>query len=160
MNKTAVEFSEQARKTLEDILKRYPDKRSAMLPVLHLAQDEFKVLSDEVIEYLSDIMGFSPAYVKGVVTFYKLFNTKPVGRYHIQLCTNISCALLGSEDILTYLKEKLGLDVGEVSSDGKFSLTTVECLGSCGTAPVMQINDTYYENLTKDKVDEILGKLS
>ncbi len=156
---TAVEFSRDAKKAMDDILKRYPDKRSAMLPVLHLAQDEFRVLSDEVIEYLSDIMGFSPAYIKGVVTFYKLFNTKPVGKYHIQLCTNISCSLLGSEDILAYLKEKLGLNEGEVSSDGKFSLTTVECLGSCGTAPVMQINDTYYENLTKEKVDEILRKL-
>src|SRR3989338_189609 len=145
---TAVEFSRDAKKAMDDILKRYPDKRSAMLPVLHLAHDEFKVMSDEVIEYLSDIMGFSPAYIKGVVTFYKLFNTKPVGRYHIQLCTNISCSILGSEDILAYLKEKLGLNEGEVSSDGKFSLTTVECLGSCGTAPVMQINDTYYENLT------------
>ena len=156
---TAVEFSRDAKKALEDILKRYPDKKSAMLPVLHLAQDEFKVLSDEVIEYLSDIMGFSPAYIKGVVTFYKLFNTKPLGKYHIQLCTNISCSILGSEDILAYLKDRLGLDVGDVSSDGKFSLTTVECLGSCGTAPVMQINDTYYENLTKEKVDEILRKL-
>ena len=156
---TAVEFSRDAKKAMDDILKRYPDKKSAMLPVLHLAQDEFKVLSDDVIEYLSDIMGFSPAYIKGVVTFYKLFNTKPVGKYHIQLCTNISCSLLGSEDILAYLKEKLGLNEGEVSSNGKFSLTTVECLGSCGTAPVMQINDTYYENLTKEKVDEILRKL-
>ena len=156
---TAVEFSRDAKKAMDDILKRYPDKNSAMLPVLHLAQDEFKVLSDDVIEYLSDIMDFSPAYIKGVVTFYKLFNTKPVGKYHIQLCTNISCSILGSEDILAYLKEKLGLNEGEVSSDGKFSLTTVECLGSCGTAPVMQINDTYYENLTKEKVDEILRKL-
>ena len=156
---TAVEFSRDAKKAMDDILKRYPDKKSAMLPVLHLAQDEFKVLSDDVIEYLSDIMGFSPAYIKGVVTFYKLFNTKPVGKYHIQLCTNISCSLLGSEDILAYLKEKLGLNEGEVSSDGKFSLTTVECLGSCGTAPVMQINNTYYENLTKEKVDEILKNL-
>ena len=156
---TAVEFSRDAKKAMDDILKRYPDKSSAMLPVLHLAQDEFKVLSDDVIEYLSDIMGFSPAYIKGVVTFYKLFNTKPVGKYHIQLCTNISCSILGSEDILAYLKEKLGLNEGEVSSDGKFSLTTVECLGSCGTAPVMQINDTYYENLTKEKVDEILKSL-
>ena len=156
---TAVEFSRDAKKAMDDILKRYPDKNSAMLPVLHLAQDEFKVLSDDVIEYLSDIIDFSPAYIKGVVTFYKLFNTKPVGKYHIQLCTNISCSLLGSEDILAYLKEKLGLNEGEVSSDGKFSLTTVECLGSCGTAPVMQINDTYYENLTKEKVDEILRKL-
>ncbi len=156
---TAVEFSRDAKKAMDDILKRYPDKKSAMLPVLHLAQDEFKVLSDDVIEYLSDIMGFSPAYIKGVVTFYKLFNTKPVGKYHIQLCTNISCSILGSEDILAYLKEKLGLNEGEVSSDGKFSLTTVECLGSCGTAPVMQINNTYYENLTKEKVDEILKNL-
>ena len=109
---TAVEFSRDAKKAMDDILRRYPDKNSAMLPVLHLAQDEFKVLSDDAIEYLSDIMGFSPAYIKGVVTFYKLFNTKPVGKFHIQLCTNISCSLLGSEDILAYLKEKLGLNEG------------------------------------------------
>ncbi|RMG56904.1 MAG: NADH-quinone oxidoreductase subunit NuoE [Deltaproteobacteria bacterium] len=155
----AVKFSEQAQREFEEILKRYPERQAAILPTLHLAQREFGYISPEVVEYVSDLLGFTPARIYGVVTFYTMYNRNPVGKYHLQVCRNISCSLLGAKHIIEHLTEKLGIKPGETTPDGKFTLSLVECLGSCGTAPVMQINDDYYENLTVEKVDEILEKL-
>jgi NADH-quinone oxidoreductase E subunit len=155
----ALEFSPETYKKFEETVSRYPKKEAAMLPVLYLAQEEFGYLSPEVIEYVARIMGQSPARVQGVVSFYTMFNTRPVGRHHIQVCRTLSCALGGAEKITSFIKKTLGIEPGQTTSDGRFTLSEVECLASCGTAPMMQINDDYYENLTEKKVTDILQSL-
>lgn len=152
------EFSPQAKQEFDHLISLYPEKRAALLPVLHLAQREFGWLSVEAIEYVASIMGLSPAQVASVISFYTMFNTKPVGKYHVQICRNITCTMMGSEDLIDYVRARCNIDVGETTPDGKFTLTTVECLGSCDTSPVMQVNGRYYENLTLEKVQEQLDK--
>jgi NADH-quinone oxidoreductase E subunit len=127
--------------------------------VLYLAQEEFGYLSEEAIAYVANLMEQSPARVRGVVTFYTMLNTRPVGRHHIQVCRTLSCALAGSENITRFITSNLGVAPGETTPDGRFTLSEVECLASCGTAPMMQINDDYYEGLTEKKVSEILASL-
>jgi NADH-quinone oxidoreductase subunit E len=155
----AVAFSPEAYKKFEEIVARYPKREAAMLPVLYLAQQEFGHIGPEVIDYIAELMGQSPARVYGVVSFYTMFNMKPIGRYHIQVCRTLPCALGGAEKVTGLLKKRLGIDCGETTPDGRFTLSEVECLASCGTAPMMQINDDYYENLTEEKITEILGAL-
>jgi NADH-quinone oxidoreductase E subunit len=155
----ALEFSPQTYKKFEETVSRYPKKEAAMLPVLYLAQEEFGHLSAEAIEYVARIMGQSSAKVQGVVSFYTMFNTKPIGRHHIQVCRTLSCALGGAEKITGFIKKALGIEPGQTTADGRFTLSEVECLASCGTAPMMQINDDYYESLTEEKVTEILQRL-
>jgi NADH-quinone oxidoreductase E subunit len=155
----AVEFSPDTYEKFEQTVSRYPKKEAAMLPVLYLAQAEFGYLGPEAIEYVAKLMGQSPAQVRGVVSFYTMLNMKPIGRYHIQVCRTLPCALRGAERLTTFIKKTLGIEVGQTTADGKFTLSEVECLASCGTAPMMQINDDYYENLTDEKTAEILGSL-
>ena len=152
-------FSETARRELETILARYPDREAAILPALHLAQREFGYLSDEAIVYVAGHLGFTPARIEGVATFYTMYNRKPVGKYHLQICRNISCSLLGAEHLIDHVSRKLGVHPGETTPDGKFTLSKVECLGSCGTAPVLQLNDDYHEDLTEEKIDALLAGL-
>jgi NADH-quinone oxidoreductase subunit E len=152
-------FSSEALRELEAIRSRYPDKEAAILPALHLAQREFGYVSDEAIVVLADLLGFTPARIEGVATFYTMYNRKPVGRYHVQICRNISCSLLGAEHLIEHVSKKLGVKPGETTPDGKFTLTAVECLGSCGTAPVMQVNDDYHESLTEETIDALLDRL-
>ena len=141
------------------IVQRYPQKQAALLMVLHYVQGRFGYLSQESIQAVADELELTAAKVRGVATFYTMYNLAPVGKYHIQVCTNLSCSLMGSETVMDHLKRRLGIGVGETTEDGRFTLSEVECLASCGTAPMMQINDDYYENLTPEKVDEILGSL-
>jgi NADH-quinone oxidoreductase E subunit len=155
----ALEFSPEAYKKFEETVNRYPKREAAMLPVLYLAQQEFGYLGQEAIEYIATLMGQPPARVYGVVTFYTMFYTKPIGRYHIQVCRTLPCALRGAEKLTGLLRKTLGVEVGQTTADGRFTLSEVECLASCGTAPMMQINDDYYENLTDEKVTEILAGL-
>ena len=155
----SVEFSPETLKIFEETLSRYPKKEAAMLPVLYLAQQEFGYLSTEAIEYVARLMGQSPAQVHGVVSFYTMYNMKPIGRHHIQVCRTLSCALAGAEKITDFIKNKLAIDLGQTTADRRFTLSEVECLASCGTAPMMQINDDYYENLDEKKVTEILESL-
>jgi NADH-quinone oxidoreductase subunit E len=138
---------------------RYPKKEAAMLPVLYLAQQEFGYLSPEAIDYIAKLMGQPPARVHGVVSFYTMYNMKPIGRHHIQVCRTLPCALGGAEKITDFIKKKLAIELGQTTADGRFTLSEVECLASCGTAPMMQINDDYYENLNEEKVTEILDSL-
>ncbi len=152
-------FSEETRAKFERMLARYPNRRAAILPTLHLAQREFGYLSDEAIGHVAALLGFTPAQIEGVATFYTMYNRKPVGKYHLQICRNLSCSLMGAEGLIEHVSKKLGVRPGETTADGKFTLTTVECLGSCGTAPVMQINDDYHEDLTAESVDALLEKL-
>jgi NADH-quinone oxidoreductase E subunit len=155
----AVKFSEESLKRFDEIVGRYPKKEAAMLPVLYLAQKEFGYLSSEAIEYVAGIMDVPVARVYGVVTFYTMLNMKPIGRHHIQICRTLPCALAGAERIAAAIRAKLRIGVGETTVDGKFTLSEVECLASCGTGPMMQVNDDYYENLNEQRVGEILDKL-
>jgi NADH-quinone oxidoreductase E subunit len=155
----AVEFSPETLKKFEETVSRYPKKEAAMLPVLYLAQQEFGYLSPEAIDYVAKLMGQSPAKVHGIVSFYTMYNMKPIGRHHIQVCRTLSCALGGAEKITDFIKKKLAIELGQTTADGRFTLSEVECLASCGTAPMMQINDDYYENLNEEKVTEILQSL-
>jgi NADH-quinone oxidoreductase subunit E len=157
----ATVLSEELKTRITQLKERYPQSKSALLPALHLAQREHDGwLSEEVMAEVAEVMGLPPAEVRSVVSFYTLFNRQPVGRYLVQVCTNISCSLLGAEHIVNYLERKLGIGVGETTPDGLFTLLEVECLGSCGTAPMMQVNDTYYENLTVERVAKILSELA
>jgi NADH-quinone oxidoreductase subunit E len=155
----AVEFSPETLQKFYETLSRYPKKEAAMLPVLYLAQQEFGYISPEAIEYVARLMGQSPARVRGVVSFYTMYNMKPIGRHHIQVCRTLSCALAGAEKITHFIKNKLDIELGQTTADGRFTLSEVECLASCGTAPMMQINDDYYENLNEERVTEILESL-
>lgn len=154
-----MQFSESGLKVYEEILHHYPNKEAALKTVLWLAQREFGTITDEVEGYLSELMEVPIAHIHGVATFYTMFNKAPVGRYHIQVCHNLSCSLLGAEHIVYHLEELLGVKVGETTEDGLFTLSEVECLGSCGTAPMMQVNETYHENLSPAGVKEIIENL-
>lgn len=154
-----IKFSEAASKEYQNILKKYPEARAALLPVLHLAQREFGWISHDVMRYLSELMDLPVTEIFDTATFYTMFKTKPGGKYHIQLCSTISCALRGSRQLFEHISQKYEIGDGEVSADGKFSLLKVECLGSCGTAPVVQINDDYYEDMTVEKLDSVLNDL-
>jgi len=155
----ALEFSPDTLKQFEATVARYPKKEAAMLPVLYLAQKEFGHLGPEAIEYVAWLMEQSPARVHGVVSFYTMYNVKPIGRHHIQVCRTLSCALGGAERITGLIKKKLGIEPGQTTADGRFTLSEVECLASCGTAPMMQVNDEYYEGLTEEKLTAILDSL-
>lgn len=153
------EFSDKTKKKIEEILSRYPRKEAAILPVLHLTQQEFGFISSKEEKLVADILGIKPIEVREVVSFYTMLLRQPVGKYHIQVCTNLSCSLMGAEKLIDYLKEKLGIEPGQTTQDEKFTLTTVECLGACELAPSMMINFDYHGNLDKKKIDEILDKL-
>jgi len=155
----AIEFSESARAEFKELLKSYPNKRAACLPGLYIAQREFGHVSLEAMEYVAGLLELSPANVYGVASFYTMYNKEQVGKYLVQVCMNLPCAMVGAEEVLEHISEKLGIKEGETTSDEKFTLMKVECLGACGAAPMMQINDEYYEDLTPAKVDEILDGL-
>ncbi len=152
----SVRFSQQAQKEFEEIVRRYPQKQAAMLPVLYLAEREFGHVSQEVEEYVGELLEVPPVKVHEVMTFYTLIADKPRGKQHFQVCRGLSCYLLGCDKIIRYLSEKLNLKPGETSADLKYTLTEVECLGACETAPMMQLNDEYIGHLTEKKIDEIL----
>ena len=158
----AVRFSEETFKKFQEILTHYPPehKRAAILPTLWLAQQEFGYLSLKVMEYIAELLGLSPAYVASVASFYTMFPTKPMGKYHVQVCTNLSCTLVGAEKIVACLEKQLGIGLGETTLDRQFSLSEVECLASCGTAPVVQVNEDYHENLTPERVLELIDRLT
>lgn len=153
------EFSDQTKKKIAEAIARYPHKRAALLPVLHLVQEEIGYISGAEEKQVAELFGLKPIEVHEVVSFYTMYNRQPVGKYHIQVCSNLSCSLLGAYTLIDYLKEKLGIEVGETTPDKKFTLTTVECLGACEHAPCMMVNFDYYGNLNKKTIDEILNNL-
>jgi NADH-quinone oxidoreductase subunit E len=152
-------FNKENLERIEALRLRYPSPKALSLPCLWMAQYQEGQISLEAIEAIAEVVDMPPMEVYRVATFYTMFNLEPVGKYHIQLCKTLSCALRGKAEMLARLTERLGIEPGESSKDGKYTLTQVECLGSCGTAPVMQINDRYYENLTPEKIDAILDTL-
>ncbi|HEX6926228.1 MAG TPA: NAD(P)H-dependent oxidoreductase subunit E [Longimicrobiaceae bacterium] len=144
---------------LEKILSRYPDRQAALLPTLHMAHEIRGHISPETMDEVARKLELPPAYVRGVATFYTMYNLRPVGRYLIQVCTNISCNLCGGEEVMEAFLEATGTEAGEVSADGRFTVIEVECLGACGFPTVVQINDRYYENVKPGDVPAILEKL-
>ncbi|HSE98897.1 MAG TPA: NAD(P)H-dependent oxidoreductase subunit E [Blastocatellia bacterium] len=155
-----IQFSEEAMRRYEIILSHYPVKRPALIPVLILAQKEFGYISQEVAEYVGGLMGYPASDVLSVATFYTLLRKKPVGKYHLEVCRNVSCWLMGAYPCIDEIKQRLAVEANEITADGKFSWNVTECLGSCGTAPAMQVGDRYFENLTPAKVGEIIEKLA
>ncbi|MBI4529912.1 MAG: NADH-quinone oxidoreductase subunit NuoE [Candidatus Latescibacteria bacterium] len=153
------EFSQEVKQEADAIIARYPLNEGAMLPILHLVQRECGYISTEAMRYVAQLLEVSPAKVMGVVSFYPMFHTEPVGRHLIYVCSTLSCALVGAERVVDHLKERLGIGVGETTKDGKFTLLKAECLASCGTSPVMIMDDELYENLTPEKIDRILKNL-
>jgi NADH-quinone oxidoreductase subunit E len=162
----AVAFKEEAEAQFKDIVSRYPNTLAALLPVLHLAQKEFGWISVEVMDYVAERLDLHPTKVLTVATFYTMYNKAPVGKCHVQVCTTLSCALRGGYELIEDLEDALGVRLGETSSDGNYTLTEVECLASCGTAPMFQVSFSdgeiaYYENLDKPgKLDGVLKELN
>lgn len=153
------EFSEKTKKKIEEIVARYPQKEAAILPILHITQQEFGSISAEEEKLVARILGIKPISVRELVTFYTMLSRESLGKYHIQVCSNLSCSLLGADNFVDYLVEKLGIKPGETTPDKKFTLSTVECLGACERAPCMLINFNYYGEMDPKKVDEILDGL-
>jgi len=156
-----IKFSDSKLKEVEQIIQRYPEgkQKSALIPVLHLAQEEFGGwLSAETMDYVASVLNLQPIEVYEVATFYSMYNLKPVGRYLFEVCQTGPCMLNGSDNIIKYIFEKLGIRPGETTTDGMFTLKTVECLGACGYAPMMQLGKNFREHLTKEKVDAIIDE--
>ncbi len=146
--------------TVDQIVGKYPQPKAALLPVLWEVQKARGHVDFRAEEWVASRLGVAASHVHGCVTFYTMYKQKPSGRHHIQVCTTLSCMLRGSDDLLNHLEKKLGIKPGETTPDGKFSLVRVECLGSCGTAPMFQLNDVYHENLTIESVDRLLDGLA
>lgn len=153
------EYSAELRKKIDEVVARYPKKEAALLPVLHLVQNEVGCISPQEERFVAGLLELKPIRVSEVASFYTMITSRPLGKYHIQVCSNLSCTLLGGGSLLEYLEKKLGIGVGETTADNKFTLSTVECLGACELAPCMMVNFDYYGQLDKAKIDEILGGL-
>jgi len=151
-------FSDEALKEFESCKKIFDNPRSALIPTLYLAQKEFGYLSKEAIEYVAELMDLSPAQIMEVASFYTMFHKKPVGKYKIQVCLNITCHMMKSRKVYAHLEKKLNIKNGEMTPDKKFTLTRVECLGACDSAPAILINDKYHYNVTPEKMDKLLDE--
>ena len=152
-------FSEETEDKFKHLASIYPRKRSALIPMLLLAQKEDGYIKNETVEYIGKYLDLDPSEVDSILSFYTLLRRRPVGKYHIMICTNLACLLQGSDDIEACVKRKLGVGLGEVTADGLFSAIEFECLGSCTTAPAMQVNGEFYENLDVRKTEDIIDEL-
>ena len=153
------ELSHSVKEKIEREAVKYPSRQAAVKSALRYAQQEFGWVSEDVIKAVAAILELQPIQVFEVATFYDMFYTTPVGRHQIRVCTNVSCMLRGADGVLGYLKNKLGVDIGGTTEDGRISLFEAECLGACGGAPMLVCGDRYFENLSNDRVDEMLAKL-
>lgn len=142
------------------VIQKYPQKKAALIPILHIFQEKFGFISHEMEKYIAGVLGISPSSVREVIDFYTMFKRKAVGKYHITICSSISCHLLGAKNLKEFIQEKLGISPGEVTKDGRFSLEEVSCLGYCDISPAMMINEDVYGNLTIEKIEKILNELS
>ena len=152
-------LKEKYQKEIDDIISRYPVRRSALIPLLYLAQQNEGFVSEAAMKEIAGLLRLTPPQVYETATFYTMLNLKPVGKFHLQVCKSLMCALAGSDTVIGWVKTKLGIGPGETTTDGLFSLSAVECLAACGTAPMMQVNEDYYERLTEDAFDKILVDL-
>jgi NADH-quinone oxidoreductase subunit E len=155
----SLKLSPESMTRIKEVMAHYPNKQAALLPILHLVQEEKGYVPEELEADIAEIVEVPVVKVREVLSFYTLYNRLPVGKYHIQMCRTISCTLCGHRDLLKYVKEKLGIDTGQTTPDGKYTLNVVECLAACETAPMMQINEKYYGNLSTQRIDEILKSL-
>jgi NADH-quinone oxidoreductase E subunit len=151
-------FNETVLSEIEGIRTRYPDRRSALLPSLYIAQREFGWLNDEAMQHVANTLNLPEAEVRGTASFYAMFRHKPAGRHLIQMCTNVSCMILGAEKLVSFISGKYGVKPNDTSHDGRFSLVIMECIGACGTAPAMLVNTDFYDSLTEKRIEEILEK--
>ena len=154
-----VDFDKAMEAEIRGIIARYPTKGAALLPVLWLCQERWGWISPGIVRATAARLELVPAFIEGVVTFYTMYQCRPPGKYLLQVCTTLSCQLCGTSGLVEHLKKRLGIDFGETTSDGFFTLLDVQCLGACGEAPVIQINNDYYGDLTADKLDQILDEL-
>lgn len=152
-------FTEENLKRIEESRKKYPAALAAVMDTLWIAQDQNGYISNEVMEEIASVLEIDKVLVLSAATFYTMYHKKPMGKYHIQVCTNVSCMLRGGYEIWKYIKEKYGIDNLSVTPDSRISIEEVECMGACGYAPMIAVNEDYYENLTKEKVEEILETL-
>ena len=152
-------FLEQYKDEIADILSRYPIARSALIPLLYVAQRDQGYVTESAMQEIAQLLRLTPPQVYETITFYTMFNLKPVGKFHLQVCKSLMCALVGSDTVIEWIKAKLGIAPGESTADGLFTLSLVECLAACGTGPMMMVNEDYYEQLTEDKLDRILSDL-
>ncbi|UCF66340.1 MAG: NAD(P)H-dependent oxidoreductase subunit E [Acidobacteriota bacterium] len=152
-------YGEDFERKVNEIVASYPQPRGAVMPILHLVQEKADFVPLEAEVWVADRLGLTPSFVHGIVTFYTMYRTSRCGDYLLQLCTTVSCMLRGCDSVLDHIKNKLQIEVGETTADGKFTLVTVECLGSCGTAPVLQVNDDYYEDMDIERTDKLLDAL-
>lgn len=152
-------LNEVSLKKVEELRKRYPTSQALGPPVLWIVQEQHGYISEDAMKYVATLLNLPYGQILGVVTFYTMLNRKPVGKHHIEVCTNVSCMLRGSDKILEHIEKRLGIKVGETSPDMKWTLTEVQCMGSCGTAPMLAIGDEYYEDLTIEKVDKLINNL-
>jgi NADH-quinone oxidoreductase subunit E len=154
-----MKFSDQLEQRFADLVTHYPIKRSALVPMLLYAQDEVGCVSDEVVREIAARLELTDLEVRNVVSYYSMLHTRPIGKYNIQVCTNISCMLRGAERIFEHIGKRLGIGHKQDTPDGLFHLEEVECIGACSWAPAMQVNYTFHENLTPEKVDQVLETL-
>ncbi len=154
-----VTFDAEMEFAIDDVLSRYPTKQAALLPLLWLCQERWGWISPGVTSAIGDRLDLSPAFIEGVTTFYTMYQRTPPGRYLIQVCTTLSCQLCGTPGLVEHLREKLEIDFGETTADGRFTLVDVQCLGACGEAPIVQINNDYYSGLDVEKLDAVLDGL-
>lgn len=152
-------FTSENSAVADDIIARYPRPRSALIPLLHLAQEQDGYVTDEAMEHIAERLGITPAEVLGTASFYEMLKLEPVGDYVVNVCTNISCILLGGEELLHHLEHRLGIKAGSTTPDGKFTLEDVECIAACTEAPCMQVNYRYFHKVDLDEVDELLDDL-
>jgi NADH-quinone oxidoreductase E subunit len=152
-------LTEENLKKVEEIRKRYPASQAALLPVLWIAQEQEGWISEEMMRYVGKLLDLPFGHVLGVVTFYSMYNSRKLGKYHIEVCTNVSCMLRGSDKILETIEHRCGVKPGQTSADGKWTVSEVECMGACGGAPMLSIGEEYYEDLTPEKTEKILSSL-
>lgn len=152
-------FDAEMEKQIKELLGRYPNKQAALLPVLWLCQDRWGWIAPQVTRAIAERLELSPAYIEGVTTFYTMYQRTPPGKYLLQVCTTLSCQLCGTSELVEALKQKLQIDFGQTTADGRFTLVDVQCLGACGDGPIIQINNDYYSNLTVDRLEQLLDEL-
>ncbi len=156
LNTTEIKFNEEELKQIEKIKAKYPTEKSAIMDVMWMAQKKWGWLSKEVMQYIADLLNLPYSHVYGVASFYTMYFKKPMGKYHIQVCTNVSCMLNEGDMIFEYISNKLGIGHNQATQDGLFSLEEVECMGACGGAPMIAVNEDFYENITIQKIDELI----
>ena len=157
--KMEIEFNQEELERVDNMISKYPEKQAALMPVLWLAQKKWGWISKDVMAYVANLLDVSLAHVEGVATFYTMYFKKPMGKYHLQICTNVSCMLKDGDSIYRHVSEKLNIGNMETTPDGMFSLEEVECMGACGGAPMMAVNDDYFENMDIEKVDKLIEEL-